>query len=274
MSETPGGRVVSADGTPIAWFEPSMRAGDRRPVVLVHGTTADHSTWRVFGPLLAASRPTVMVDRRGRGGSGDGQPYAMEREFEDVAAVARAVGEAHGRPIDVMGHSFGGRCALGAAALAPDAIRRVVSYEGAVATEVGADQLGLLEPLAATGSWERLLEVFLRDVVHFTDEEWQAFREAPVWPARVAAAPTVIRELRAGGSQTSAWSGYASVSQPVLQVLGSESPAIFRAGAEALHARLAHGRIAVVDGARHGAHHTHPDELLRLVTGFLDATDA
>jgi pimeloyl-ACP methyl ester carboxylesterase len=234
MSETPGGRVVSADGTPIAWFEPSMRAGDRRPVVLVHGTTADHSTWRVFGPLLAASRPTV----------------------------------------DVMGHSFGGRCALGAAALAPDAIRRVVSYEGAVAAEVGADQLGLLGPLAATGSWERLLEVFLRDVVHFTDEEWQAFREAPVWPARVAAAPTVIRELRAGGSQTSAWSGYASVSQPVLQVLGSESPAIFRAGAEALHARLAHGRIAVVDGARHGAHHTHPDELLRLVTVFLDATDA
>jgi hypothetical protein len=28
------------------------------------------------------------MDRRGRGGSGDGPKYALERKYEDVAAVA------------------------------------------------------------------------------------------------------------------------------------------------------------------------------------------
>jgi pimeloyl-ACP methyl ester carboxylesterase len=110
-------------------------------------------------------------------------------------------------------------------------------------------------------------------VVHFTDEEWQAFREAPVWPARVAAAPTVVRELRAGASAAAAWSGYADVRQPVLQILGSESPPMFRAGAESLGEHLADGRLVVIDRARHGAHHTQPDELLRVVTAFLDRPD-
>jgi pimeloyl-ACP methyl ester carboxylesterase len=272
----------STDGTAIAWFTESAGAGagegssfltERNTVVLVHGTTADHTTWRVFGPRLAASRPVISMDRRGRGGSDDTPPYAIEREYEDVAAVARAVGAAHGRPVDLLGHSYGGRCALGAATRAPDAIRRVVTYEGAVSAGVGTGDLERLEALAEAGRWETLLEVFLREVVDMTDDEWRTFRDAPVWPARVAAAPTIVRELRAGRSEAAAWSGYADVRQPVLQVLGSESPPFFRAGAEALGARLRRGRLEVVAGARHAAHHTHPDVLLALVARFLDAPE-
>ena len=41
--------VVSRDGTPIAVFS----SGDGPPLILVHGTTADHTTWRATGPDLA-----------------------------------------------------------------------------------------------------------------------------------------------------------------------------------------------------------------------------
>jgi pimeloyl-ACP methyl ester carboxylesterase len=66
---------------------------------------------------MASSRPVFSIDRRGRGASGDTLPYAIEREFEDVAAVAEALADATGGDVDVFGHSYGGRAVMGAATL-------------------------------------------------------------------------------------------------------------------------------------------------------------
>lgn len=278
------GHVVAPDGTRIAWFriEPldtdgaaatdPMPAG-RPPLLLVHGTTADHTTFRAFGPRMAATRLVVAIDRRGRGGSGDTLPYAIEREYEDVAAVAESLATAAGRPVDAFGHSYGGRAVMGAATLTRR-IRRVVAYEGAVTPGVGERHPGMLdrlETLLADGRRHDLLETFLLEAVELTPDEWAAFQASPAFAARVAAAHTVARELRAGSTPEAALERYTRVEQPVLQVLGSESPAFFRAGAEALAARLRHGRLETVEGARHAAHHTHVDALVSLTGGYLDA---
>ena len=69
------------------------------------------------------------MDRRGRGASGDAATYDGVREFEDVAAVVDAVAETSGTAVDVLGHSFGGFCAFGAATLTSN-IRKLVLYEG------------------------------------------------------------------------------------------------------------------------------------------------
>ncbi|HEY8800084.1 MAG TPA: alpha/beta fold hydrolase, partial [Candidatus Limnocylindrales bacterium] len=66
-------------------------AGHGSPLVLVHGATADHTTWRTSGPLFAARHTTHAVDRRGRGDSGDAPTYSIEREYEDLAAVVDAI---------------------------------------------------------------------------------------------------------------------------------------------------------------------------------------
>ncbi len=62
-----------------------------------------------------------------------------------------------------------------------------------------------------------------------------------------------------------------AVRVPVLQLVGSRSPAGFRVGAEALDRRLADGRLEVIDGARHGAHHSHVAEFTARVEAFLAA---
>jgi pimeloyl-ACP methyl ester carboxylesterase len=69
------------------------------------------------------------MDRRGRGESGDGPDYEMEHEFEDVAAVVDSIAEASGSKVAVYGHSYGGNCAWGAAALTAN-IRALILYEG------------------------------------------------------------------------------------------------------------------------------------------------
>lgn len=257
------GQIASRDGTPIAWF----RQGSGPPLVLVHGTTADHTTWRVVGPMLAREFTVYAADRRGRGASGDSEFYSIEREYEDVAAVVDAIGG----PVDVLGHSFGGRCALGAATLSAN-VRRVIVYEGPIETGPGSRSAHLLERLEAlheSGDRERLLETFLTEAVGLTADEWAAFRSSEVWPLRLAAAHTVIRELRAGGEPAASLDRYAQVRQPVLQLVGGASPPFFLTAAEGLNTRLADSCLVVIDGAKHGAHHTDPDRFVAEIRAFL-----
>ena len=260
--------VTSGDGTPIAVFS----SGDGRPLVLVHGSTADHTTFRVVGPRLAERFRVHAMDRRGRGGSGDAPAYAIEREFEDVAAVVAAVSAGSRASVAVFGHSYGGRCALGAALLT-DAIDRVVSYEGAP-TPAGASyhpagiETRLREQLAA-GDRDGALTIFLAEVVGMSADDVVAYRANPVWPLRAAAAGTILRELEAEADPAASLDRLGAVGQPVLQLLGSESLPVFRDATLALDERLAKGRVVVIDGARHAAHHTNPDAVIEAVESFL-----
>lgn len=263
--------VPAPDGTAIAAFR-SGTAG-RPPLVLVHGASADHTTFRVLGPTLAADHDLFAMDRRGRGASGDTLPYAIEREFEDVAAVADAVAALTDRAsVDVFGHSYGGRCALGAALLT-SSIGRIVCYEGAP-TPPGEryGDTGLAEQLAtlaAAGQHERLLERFMTEVVGMSDEDLDRYREDPVWPRRVAAAPTIARELRVEAGAAAGLARLGEVRQPVLQLLGSASAPAFASATQALDRRLPDGRVVIIHGARHAAHHTHPDAVVDAVRSFL-----
>jgi pimeloyl-ACP methyl ester carboxylesterase len=268
VPEAPTRRVRSRDGTRIALFAD----GSGPPLVLVHGTTGDHTTFRVVGPMLAGRHTIHAIDRRGRGSSGDTLPYAIEREYEDLAAVAETLAAETGGPVDLVGHSYGGRSALGAALLTP-AIRRVVSYEGAP-TPPGTSYHppgieARLRDLLDRGDRDEALATFMRDVVGMPPAELAAYRTNPVWPARAAAAGTILRELEAEADPSASVDRLAAVQQPVLQLLGGDSLPVFGRATAALDDRLADGRIVVIPGARHAAHHTHPDAFVSAVESFL-----
>jgi pimeloyl-ACP methyl ester carboxylesterase len=267
---SPSTIVASRDGTPIAIFS----SGTGPPLVAVHGATADHTTFRVVGPLLATSFAVHAIDRRGRGSSGDTEPYAIEREFEDLAVVADVLAAESGTPVAVVGHSYGGRCALGAALLT-DAIGRVVSYEGAP-TPAGMSYHppGIetrLHALLDAGDRDGALAAFLGEVVGMSPADLEAYRADPVWPLRAAAAGTILRELESEADPAASIDALAAVRQPVLQILGGASKPVFGDATQALDARLGDGRVAIIDGARHAAHHTHPAAFVAAVRAFLTA---
>jgi pimeloyl-ACP methyl ester carboxylesterase len=113
--------VASPDGTRISYH----LSGAGPALVVIAGTGAANPTvWPVF-PALEQHFTVYAVDRRGHVKSGDSPTYAIEREFEDIAAVVDDIGE----PVSVLGHSFGGLCALEAALLTPN-IRKLILYEG------------------------------------------------------------------------------------------------------------------------------------------------
>ena len=273
-------RVVrSPDGVDIAVFTSGDPASS--PLVLVHGATADHTTWRTSGPLLARRHRLFAIDRRGRGASGDGssnEAYAIEREFDDLVAVVEAVAAEGPRDVDVVGHSYGGRIAVGAA-LRTDRIRRVVSYEGAPPAHgigyqgEGADTLRRVEALVADGDRDEALATFMREIVGMPEPDLAAFRADPIWARRAAAVGTTIRELRGETSPAGSIGTLGDVAQPVLQILGGDSPPAFVEGTRALDARLRNGRVVTIAGARHAAHHTHADQFVAAIEAFLDERD-
>jgi pimeloyl-ACP methyl ester carboxylesterase len=277
----PALEAVSADGVPLALFEvePSLAvqvptdAVSGPPLLLVHGATADHTTWRNVGPAFAATRRVLAIDRRGRGASGDAATYSIEREYEDIAAAADLISGETGGPVDVVGHSYGGRVGLGASLRTP-AIRRLVVYEGApVPAGMSYRPPGMVETVRAAldrGDNETALATFLAGIVGMSEAALDAYRADPVWPTRVAAAATILREVEAEASAAASLDALGRVTAPVLLVLGSISRSPFRIGTDELASRLADARVVTIVGAAHAAHHTHAAEFVRAVESFLD----
>src|SRR5262245_3519301 len=118
-------RVVSRDGTEIAYWT----SGDGPPLLIVHGTSGSHERFAPLLPYLEPHATVHVMDRRGRGASGDAPEYALQREFEDIVATVDAIAEVAGSKVDVYGHSYGGECAFGAALLTSN-VRSLLLYEG------------------------------------------------------------------------------------------------------------------------------------------------
>src|SRR4051812_18549711 len=160
------GTVTSADGTPIAY----TAWGDGAPIVIIDGATAYRAVTpenEKVGELLAGSFRVINYDRRGRGESGDTAPYAVEREFEDLAAIIAGPGE--GRAATVFGWSVGGFPALNAAQ-AGVAIARLALFEPpAVADDarppLPTDYVERLDAAVAAGKPGDAAELFLTAAV-------------------------------------------------------------------------------------------------------------
>jgi len=255
--------VVSADGTAIAY----RRSGAGSPLVLVHGTTADHTRWAPVLPALEAHYTVYAVDRRGRGASGDGRDYAIEREFEDIVAVVDAIGT----PCDLLGHSYGALCAL-EAALRSDRVRRLLLYEPPIEAAAGLFPRAVvrrIETLIEAGDGDGALVAFFRGIVRMPERDIALLRAPPTRAARVAAVHTIPREMRAAERYHFDPARFGRITTPTLLLLGGESPQPFRDGTATLNASVPASRIAVLAGQQHAAISTAPDLFAREVLRFL-----
>jgi pimeloyl-ACP methyl ester carboxylesterase len=259
--------VVSPDGTEIAY----TAAGVGPPLLLVHGGVSDHTRWDTLRPLLEEHLSVYAMDRRGRGASGDREPYALEREFEDVATVVEAIAESTGTDVHVYGHSFGGLCAFGAATLT-SRIDRLVLYEGwpPVDPDVwtpSPDMMARLEAHLAAGDREALLETFLREAVKMTDEEIDAYRAQPSWAGRVAAAHAILREEPAFATASIHDAHPERITVPTLLLVGGVETLDWQA--DVVAERLPDARVEVLEGQAHGADLIAPELVAQHLLEFL-----
>lgn len=121
--------TLTIAGTDIAVHQ----MGGGTPVVLLHCSAASAKQLRPFAEALRqatgfGSVECLMPDLHGYGASAsraNAVPLSLSHEAEIVAAIARRFG----RPVHLVGHSYGGAAALVAAEAFPDLVRSLVLIE-------------------------------------------------------------------------------------------------------------------------------------------------
>jgi pimeloyl-ACP methyl ester carboxylesterase len=101
------GTAISKDGTLIAYEQ----TGSGPLLILVSAALTDRDGDRPLSKQLASSFTVLNYDRRGRGKSANTEPYAVQREIEDLEAL---VNTSTG-PVYLFGSSSGAVLALDAA---------------------------------------------------------------------------------------------------------------------------------------------------------------
>ncbi len=256
-------QVISNDGTKIAFW----RSGAGKPLLLVHGTTADHKRWSSILPRFEQYFTVYAMDRRGRGESGDSPDYDIMREAEDVAAVVDAIGQ----PVSVLGHSYGAVCSL-EAALLTDNVSQLILYEPPVPTGTPLFPPEIpkrMQALIDNGDLETALVLFLREGPKMPEHELAAYRQLPMWPTRIQLAPTVPRELRVDWTYDFNVEKFANLQVPTMFLLGGDSPQSFHIGTKLLDSTLPHSQIVTLPGQQHIAMDTDPDLFVHEVLQFL-----
>ncbi|MFE9256094.1 alpha/beta fold hydrolase [Streptomyces sp. NPDC006879] len=256
--------VLAPDGTSIAvWAE-----GAGPATVMVHGSLQDHTVSAALVAELRSGLATFAVDRRGFGASGDGPEYAIEREFEDVAAVVDEVAAQAGGPVALWGHSYGASVAMGGATLTGN-VSHLVLYEPSLGLAYPEGWIEAVEDALAEGDADTAIVLVLRDLLEFTEDRIAQLRSGPQWSVRVAAASTVAREARAEAGWRYRPGQFDAVTAPTLLLSGSQStPAIKRATRLAAEA-VPGARIHVLDGHAHIAHRTDPTLVAEIVREFV-----
>ncbi|HEX6508634.1 MAG TPA: alpha/beta hydrolase [Chloroflexota bacterium] len=263
--------TISSDGTVIAFD----RVGSGPPVILVHPAFSHRS----FNPemaelarLLSTQLTVFNYDRRGRGESGDGQPYAVEREIEDLAALIRAAGGS----AFVYGMSSGAVLALEAANHGL-AIEKLALYEPPFITDdtrppVPDDFLPQMRDLISADRGGDAVEYFMTTGPGVPAEVVAQMRTQPVWPAFEAVAHTLVYDVAVMGDTQQgkplAPERLDGVAVPTLVIVGSESPAWARNSTQALTNGLRDGQLRVLEG---GFHAIPPATLALVLLEFFGA---
>jgi pimeloyl-ACP methyl ester carboxylesterase len=226
--------VTSRDGTTIAFD----RYGSGPAVVLVGGAIQhrriDQQTARLGQLLADAGLAALHYDRRGRGDSTDTQPYAIERELEDLDALIDAAGGS----AFLYGMSSGAALVLHAAATGRPT-DRIALYEAPF--DAGDGPTDPIFEAIREGRNGDAMELFMRNAGMPAAMVAQA-RQSPGWPAREAVAPTLAYDLTIMGDGSPPTDVLAAIKAPVLAMDGGASPPWAAASAEAIVAGVANGR--------------------------------
>lgn len=245
--------VTSSDGTRIAY----SKTGSGPALVLVDGALC----YREFGPAkkfaeeLASSFTVYTYDRRGRGESGNTEPYDVQREVEDLAAVIKETGETP----HVFGQSSGGAVVL-AAAQAGVPMRKLAVYEVPFIVDpsgpVGKDEAyhAKLTEALAQGRNGDAVKLFMR-LVGMPGPMVALFPIMPGWSKLKAVAPTLPHDhaLLADGRSGAPLpeDRYAAVTVLGLAMAGGKSEEWFRNSMRNVAERLPEADYRTIDGQNH-----------------------
>jgi uncharacterized protein YndB with AHSA1/START domain/pimeloyl-ACP methyl ester carboxylesterase len=260
--------VTSADGTTIAY----RKTGSGPAIIVISNVAEDHTGVAGIATALSEDFTVISFDRRGRGASGDPQPYDPAREIDDIAAL-----------IDVAGGSAAltsgsGGCgiALDAAALG-DKVTGLYLYEPPFIVDdsrppAPADYVEHQEALVAAGKRSEAVEYFMTTMIGVPAEYIPMMKQDPSWDEMAKYAHTyaydgrILRGLQDGKPLPA---GRWSIDAPIAVAVGGNGEAFIREAADALATVLPTVTVLTLPDHDHSAFWTAPDAVAQQARAFL-----
>jgi 2-succinyl-6-hydroxy-2,4-cyclohexadiene-1-carboxylate synthase len=267
-------RRITVPGGVVEVAEHGPHHAGRRPVILLHGFTGDHTALGGLASALATDRCVLVPSLPGHG-----RTALREVSFGATASALGSMLRALGiGSIDVVGYSMGGRFALFWALEHPEIARALVleSASAGAPTEVERrtrrvhdEELARrleAEPLAAFVAWWEAQPLFAsQTTLPVAVRASERARRLRATPAGLA------QSLRGMGTGVQPWLGarLGALDVPALVVAGALD-AKFSAIAHELAVAIPGAALRIVPGAGHAVHLEQPAAFAALVRDFLD----
>lgn len=253
------------------YYEIHGDAGD--PLVLVHGSWVDHSTFDLVLPILASGFRVLVYDRRGHGRSAAGTtPRTTFTDQEDLVRLMEATDL---YPAHVAGNSLGGCVALRLAEHRPDLLRSLLVHEAPVVDLVAGPSPELDRAVGAMAEVDRRVRggdaeggarAFIETVTHGAGA-WERL-PATTRAGLISNAPSWPDEFADRSSRSVDRPRLAEFDPPALVTTGALSPVFFRAISDSLAEILPNAETRLLRDTGHVPHLTHPALYAGTIVGF------
>lgn len=246
-------------------------ANGQPPVLMTHGLYGQGRNLGVIARHLATTRQVILIDQRNHGDSPHADDHSYAALADDLAGVARAAGA----PVDVVGHSMGGKTAMAMALAHPELVRRLVVLDIAPIA-YGHDQTALIDAmegldltgLTARSEADRRLSATVEDagIRAFLLQSLDLRADPPRWRLNLPVLRRAMPDLVGWpGHEGQSWPG------PALLLAGAEGDYVTPAGEAAARAAFPAIAIRHVEGTGHWLHADKPAEVGGLIAAFLNA---
>ncbi|SIN81487.1 alpha/beta fold hydrolase [Vannielia litorea] len=239
-------------------------------LLIAHGLFGSARNWNVIATRLAGKRRVVTVDMRNHGQS----PWFESHGYEDLAADLAEVIEAEGAPMDLLGHSMGGKAAMMLALTRPELLRRLIvadiaptAYshtQGHLITAMrGLDLAGLTSRSEA----DRRLSGSIEDpgTRAFLLQSLDLKADPPHWRFNLDALEAEMSKIVGWPHPEGDFAG------PALFLTGAESDYVTPEHRPEIKARFPQARFARIPGAGHWLHADKPRAFEATVEAYLSA---
>jgi pimeloyl-ACP methyl ester carboxylesterase len=246
----------------------TVHGGDSaRPTLLIaHGLFGSGRNWGVIARRLSDSRRVVAVDMRNHGDS----PWAAPHDYPSMATdLARTVADL-GAPVDILGHSMGGKAAMLLALTRPDCLRRLVVADIAPVA-YHHTQMHLIRAMQAIGaSFPSRAEADAALAAHVEDATVRSFLlqsldvKEKAWRLNLDQLAGDMAAILGFPAVDAAFGG------PALFLSGAESRYVLPAHRAEIRRLFPAAIFARIPGAGHWLHAEKPREVEAAVRAFLD----
>lgn len=267
--------LINVDG--IAYFVKIDGKEGAPPVVLLHGFTGDHTTWKGLTETLKDKFLVVAIDLLGHGKTDSpNQPemYEMDKAAEHINLLLDRlqIDRAH-----FLGYSMGGRLALGFSITYSDRIRSLMLESSSPGLKTAMEKEARVQSDDALAA--KILEKGMKSFVNF----WEGI---PLFQSQKRLSSEIREQIRSQrlkndpiglanslkgfgtGRQPAFWHGLEKLNIPVLLICG-ELDGKFRKIAEEMNRILPESKMKEIKNAGHAIHVEEPDKFDTIVKEFL-----